>query len=99
LKAAGFTSSPGDDIYDPLRPQRDALERPERITGRQQARGRGDEGIHGGRIVLGAFGARRRGKVPCELNAMPAAISAIIIVAVMPMTRRVRRSATDESKA
>ena len=31
--------------------QRDALERTERITGRQRARGRGDEGVHGGRIV------------------------------------------------
>ena len=31
--------------------QRDALERTERITGRQQARGRGDEGVHSDRIV------------------------------------------------
>ena len=31
--------------------KRDALERTERITGRQRARGRGDEAVHGGRIV------------------------------------------------
>src|SRR5262249_17909634 len=36
--------------------QRDALERAERITGRQQARRRGEEGVHGGRIMGRAFG-------------------------------------------
>jgi hypothetical protein len=36
--------------------QRDALERTERITGRQRTRGRGDEGVHGGRIMRSAQG-------------------------------------------
>ena len=40
--------------------QRDALKCTERITGRQRARGRGNERVHGGRDGVGAFGAGRR---------------------------------------
>src|SRR5262249_18676584 len=42
--------------------QRDALERTERITGRQQARSRSDERVHGGRILWARSAARRRGE-------------------------------------
>jgi hypothetical protein len=38
--------------------QRDALERTERITSRQQARSGGGEGVHGDRILMDAFGGK-----------------------------------------
>jgi hypothetical protein len=42
--------------------QRDLLECTERITGRQRASGRGDEGVH--TVVYSAFGARGAAQAP-----------------------------------